>query len=103
MSTNYYFPLPGISSIRLHEGEAHDQVTVFQEGKNAGTLTLSKGTGRTIVSALSVDDDIPPVRTYGSKSGIILEEHYQHLDELTCLISEYGEPITLRELRRKTS
>lgn len=104
MSTSYYFPIDGISSMRLVEGPGHDRLTIFEHGANAGELVLSLGMGRVVASALAqkdFDDSSCPMRThYGGKGvGCVVTEHQRGLDPNACLISENGKIFTVAQIR----
>ena len=104
MSTSYYYFNSPITSIRLEEGPAHDLITIFENHANCGTLTVSKGTGRTIclMFALNdVDDFQCPIHTHwgGSKVGAVITENVNGLSDDLILISEYGEPMSVKQIR----
>ena len=102
MSTSYYHLRPPISSLRLEEGVGHDRITLFEKGANCGTLTVSKGMGRTIASffADEVDDNLAPIRThYGGKGrGCVVTVHDENLHPQAVLIDEYGMPHKVRDI-----
>lgn len=103
MSTSYYHLSAPITSIRLEEGHSHDRVTIFETHANTGTLTFSKGIGRTVVSffADEVDDNICPIRTHfgGKGRGCIVTIQDQHLHDDMMLVSEYGQPFTVKQIK----
>lgn len=98
MSTNYYYCVDGISSVFLDEGGAHDRVTIWQNGGNAGTLTVEKGYGRYICTLFADKDAYQPpmYTTWGGESrGCLVHVNINGLDKNLCLIDEYGEPTTV--------
>ena len=103
MSTSYYHLRQPITSLRLEEVVGHDRLTLFESGANIGTLTLSKGMGKTVASffADEVDDHVAPLRThYGGKGvGCVVTVHDPHLHPETMLIDEYGQPFTVAQIR----
>lgn len=102
MSTSYYHLRPPITSLRLEEGAGHDSLTLFESGANIGTLTITKGLGKTVVSffADDVEDNLAPLRThYGGKGiGCVVTVHDPHLHPETMLIDEYGQPFTVAQI-----
>lgn len=103
MSTSYYYIQEPITSLRLEEGPGHDRLTVWQSGANAGTLVLTKGSARTIISLFAehAEDDRCPMRTHfgGVEVGCVVTENVRGLDPSLILISEYGELFTVAQIR----
>jgi hypothetical protein len=105
MSTSYYDLMEGITSLRLEEGPAHDRLTVFDNHANCGTLTLALGRGRTVALAFAIqaDDQDAPIRTHwgGKDVGSVVTEHRRGLADDYCLVSEYGEVLTVGQIRAR--
>jgi len=102
MSTSYNYLRPPVTALRLVERKPHDLLTVWESGANAGTLTLSAGTGRRIALMLAEDEDDArcPMRTLGGPNGaIMVVENVRGLDPGLQLISETGLPFTVAEIR----
>lgn len=104
MSTSYYYFNPPITSVRVDEGPGHDRVTVFIDGKNAGTLIVSAGQGKAIAClfANKVTDDMAPMRThYGGKGvGCVVTVLDPDLRDDNHLIDEYGRVYTARKIKQ---
>jgi len=106
MSTSYYYIREPFTSVRLEEGPGHDRVTLWERGANCGTLVLSLGSGKRLVSMFAAgddDDSRAPIRThYGGKDvGAVVTENVSGLDPSLVLISEYGEPLTVEQIRAR--
>lgn len=103
MSTSYHYLRGPLTSLRLEEGPAHDRLTVFEAGANAGTLTLSLGTGRLLALALAdeQDDFHCPMRTHFGGAGVscVVTENVRGLDPALTLVSDEGEVLTVAEIR----
>ena len=104
MSTSYYYVAEPFTSIRLEEGPTHDRVTLWESHGNAGTLTVARGHGRQLVKrfAEECDDGRAPMRTHfgGRGVGCIVTENVRDLADDLVLISEYGDVLTVGEIRR---
>ena len=104
MSTNYFRLLEPITSIRLEESAGHDRLTVFENGANAGTLTLSKGAGRRVALHLVLQEEDPncPVRTYygGAEIGLVVDVNDKEMPDCATVVSEYGDVYTMGEVKR---
>ena len=102
MSTSYYHFRPPVTSVKVEEGPAHDRVTVFENRANAGTLTVSKGLGKTFVSFFTdeVDDPVAPIRTHfgGKGRGCVVTIQELHLHPDTYLADEYGQVFTVAQI-----
>lgn len=107
MSTSYYRFKDPISSVRLEEGPGHDRLTIWENGANAGTLTLSLGTGRTIVKMLMEDvhDGACPMRTHwgGVDRGTVvtINPSGKELTDDIVLVSEYGEVLKVADVKAR--
>jgi len=103
MSMSYYYLRAPFTSVRLEHIGEHDKVTLWENGANAGTLTLSKGVGRKFLYMMTdhVDDSQAPMRIYwgDSDKGCVVTENVRGLDPDLMLISEYGEPLRVSEIR----
>ena len=104
MSTSYYYVRQPFTSVRLEEDLVYDRVTVFERSMNCGTLIVSRGIGSSVCwffSEHDVDDSHAPMRThYGGKDvGCVVTENVRGLDPRLLLISEYGKPMTVDEIR----
>ena len=104
MSTSYYYVRQPFTSVHLEEGPVHDRVTIFEKGANCGMLTVTAGTGSSVCwffADHNVEDWQAPMRThYGGKDvGCVVTENLRGLDPRLLLISEYGKPMTVGEIR----
>ena len=103
MSTSYYYTQSPFS-VRLEKDPGYDRVTIFEKGTNCGTLTVTAGMGGAVCwlfSEHNVDDDHAPMCTHwgGKNVGCVVTENVRGLDPNLQLISEYGEPMTVAEIR----
>jgi len=106
MSTDYYWLRDPFTSIRLEEGEVHDRVTLWEGGANCGTLTLRAGHGRVVCRMFADTDDAnAPIHTHfgGADVGCVVTESASALDEPYILVSEYGQPLTVGEIRKRSA
>ena len=105
MSTSYYDLVEGITSLHLEEGPAHDRLTVWENGANAGTLTLSRGSGKWVARLFAdrTGDIDCPLRTHwgGSAVGSVVTENRRGLADDYCVVSEYGDVLTVGQVRAR--
>lgn len=106
MSTAYYYLREPFTSIRLERGPSHDRVTLWERGANIGTLTVSAGTG-SMVTYLFAEveyDGKAPMRTHwgGTKVGCVVTENVRGLDPSLVLVSEYGDVLTVGDIRARS-
>ena len=103
MSTEYQMLREPWTSVRVESTPGHDRVTLFEGHADTGTLTLLAGTAAVLLQQLSRNDHPPAMLTSygGTDKGVIVTEHPSAgaLDPSLVLISEYGEPITVAEIR----
>lgn len=103
MSTSYYRLVNPITRLRLEEGAAHDRLTVFENGVNAGTLTLSKGVGRRLAMLFAVhkEDNECPLRTHfgGVERGCVVTINDHQMSDCATVIDEHGEIHTVAEVK----
>ena len=104
MSTSYYYVRQPFTSVRLEEGQVHDRVTIFEKGANCGTLTVTAGIGSSVCwffADHNVDDWHAPMRTHwgGDTVGCVVTENVRGLDPDLVLVSGYGIPIAVAEIR----
>jgi hypothetical protein len=100
MSTKYYELRKPFTSIRLEEGPGHDRITLWEGHANAGTLTVTKGRGRTAVKLFVHDLDCP-IHTYwgGQECGVVVIVHDTEMPDTTTVVSEYGDAMTVAEVK----
>ena len=105
MSTSYYRLIEPITSLRLEEGLGHDRLTIFENGANAGTLTLTKGLGRRVAGCFSQheDDSQCPMRTHwgGKDRGAVVTVNDVTLPDDATVISEYGDILTVAQVKAR--
>ena len=105
MSTSYYRLIEPFTSLRLEEGPGHDRLTVFEEHANCGTLTFSKGLGRSVARLFTKyeDDGQVPLRTHwgGKDRGSIVTVNDPILPNETTVISEYGDILTVGQVKAR--
>jgi hypothetical protein len=106
MSTSYYYISEPFTHIRLDEGPAHDRVTLFESHACSGVLTVSRGQGLSLVRRFAAycEDSQAPMRTHfgGRGVGCVVTENVRGLADDLVLISEYGEALTVGEIRARS-
>jgi hypothetical protein len=103
MSTSYYRLAEPVTSLRAVTDGQHVRLTVFVNHANAGTLTLREEETRDFVRLLSISDDsLCAIRTHygGDEKGCVVTENTPGMDPSLTLVSEYGEIVSVAEIRR---
>lgn len=105
MSTSYYRLKEPFTSLRLQEGPGHDRITLWENGANCGTLTVSKGRGRMVARSFAeyADDSRCPLRTHwgGPDHGAVVTVNDPDISDDATVISEYGDVLTVREVKAR--
>jgi hypothetical protein len=105
MSTSYYLLIEPFTCLRLNEGPVYDRLTVFEGGKNCGTLIMSNGVGRRLARCFREydHDSICPLRTHwgGKDRGTVVTVNDASLPDDATVISEYGEVLTVKEVKAR--
>ncbi len=105
MSTNYYNLKEPFTSVRILSEGNHDKITFWSRHGNAGTLIVERGDGKLIIKMLiNYNEDTKcPMRTHwgGKDIGAIVTENIPNLEDKRVLISEYGEIVTVKEIRNR--
>lgn len=103
MSTSYYRLKPPITRLQLEQTDFNDVLYVWENGKSAGGLMLSKGSGPAVALMFVVDeyDNACPFFTYygGAEVGCVVVENGQPLDNTDTVVSEYGDIMTAHQVR----
>lgn len=104
MGTNYYRLKDPWTSLRLEMGPAHDRITLWETGANAGTLTVSKGLGKAVALQFTTEeeDGSAALHTHwgGTERGSVVTENRDLLSGAT-VISEDGEVMKVEDVRRR--
>uniref|UniRef100_A0A6M3L3G4 Uncharacterized protein n=1 Tax=viral metagenome TaxID=1070528 RepID=A0A6M3L3G4_9ZZZZ len=102
MSTSYYSLREPFTSIRIESNSQHDKITFWSRHGNAGTLTVDKGDAKLIAIMISDNENLQPIHShYGGEKGTIITENISGLLPEQVLISEYGEALTVAQIRSK--
>lgn len=105
MSTSYYYLREQVDSLDLHEDpDGDDEVSIIMRNRPIPvTIRCHPGDGRGLCLLLSKReyDDAAPITThYGGPSvGCVVVENIRDLDPFAILVSEYGEPRTIAQIR----
>ena len=105
MSTSYHYLSDPVTSVRIVPYGPHVLLSIWVNHGLAGSLTLLEAEARRLLLNLSdnhADGDTCPMRTHfgGNEVGTVVTENVRGLDPELVLISEYGEPRTVGQIRR---
>ncbi len=99
MSTSYAPLSPLFSSIRHRNTGGHDEITIFQKGRNIGTLCVGRGEGHALLTVFFCENDTVATR-YCKGAGVMGVIFNRELPDETQLLSETGELTTVGELKK---
>ena len=100
MGTNYYRLRSPITHLRLEESPGHDRLTLWVNHANAGTITLRNEETHEFILGF-VDKNEPIMYAYwsGFEQGTVVRIKKANLLDKTVVISEYGEVLTVAEVK----
>jgi hypothetical protein len=104
MSTSYYHLSTPVTSVRPEIMGGHTHMGIWVNHAKAGTLILRNEEWIGFLRLLTneeFDDSKAPMRTHwgGAEVGSIVTENENDLMDETQLVSEYGELLTVAEIR----
>ena len=107
MSTSYYYLSDPVTSVRIVPRGKYVLLNIWVNHGAAGSLTLLEEEAERLLRSLSdshAGDDTCPMRTHfgGNQVGTVVTENVSDLDPGLVLISEYGEPLTVAEIRGRS-
>ena len=105
MTTSYYRLKKPVTHLRLDEEKGHDKLTIWINHAQSGTLTLANRETQDAIWLFvqQESNDHCPLRTSwgGSDHGAIVTIQDSTLPDETCIISEYGELLTVAKVKAR--
>jgi hypothetical protein len=104
MSTSYYLLREPITSLRIDFEDNLFDVIVWVNGEEVGRLTLSDGELNQVLRMFTGDFEALHTHWGGKDIGTVVTEHQDAgaiLDGTTQVISEYGELLTVGQVRAR--
>ena len=105
MSTSYYRLASPITHLRIDGSGAHDKISIWVSHGLSGILVIPKHETHNILRIFSYDeaDDKCPLHTYwgGKERGTVVTTNDESLPDEACVISEYGELLTVGEVKSR--
>lgn len=104
MSGCYYRLKPPVTSLRLKTGPGHDRLSVWVNHGLAGELVLPKTTARDVVLCFAereLDESRCPLRTTWDGNDPVVMVNVPRLDDDTMLVSEYGDLLTVAQVKAR--
>jgi hypothetical protein len=103
MGTSYYRLKDPFTAFRVETIDGLDRVSLWARGEPVGVLEVPAGCGAQVVSTL-IDRDVgvAPLHTHwGGEVGSVVTENEPGLPDDMVLVSEYGDVLTVGEVRRR--
>lgn len=105
MSTSYYRLAKPVTHLNIRKTPSHYHVGVFINHALAGELCVraEEATSLFRLFQLYEEDNVCPLRTWwgGPDKGAIVEINDKTLPDEAIVISEYGEPLTVGEVKAR--
>ena len=101
MSTYYYRLQKPITSLRLEKGKGHDKLWVWVNNALSGKLILRNDETKSMISLFASGDSVLSTHWGGENNGTVVTVLETNLLEGEVVISEYGELLTVREVKRR--
>jgi hypothetical protein len=102
MSTDYYGLCEPVTYLKLETGQGHDKLKVWINHALAGELTLANRETKQFIKLFAqYSDCLMHTHWGGNECGAVVSEHDEDLIDEMCVISEYGELLTVRQVRAR--